>query len=284
MNILHISDLHFGSYHWKGNNEILLKIINSYDTDIVINTGDVTSDSLESEYSDARDFLGKIRCDNIISIIGNHDKYSKRSHEMFKEYIFNPDILIYPPTDKDFEKKYLYINKKNIVLNEYFTDINYLKTIKVGNKTLLAVCIDSCYFQRDYGLVEESILKNLSLEISKIKYDTALLLIHHSILGTDEDPLVNSQKVIELIINKHKIKYVFCGHTHQADLRESYDLNNKHKFIQFMCGTISSESISHQGYNMFYYYKNMGEENLEIYLIKIFVKGDNLEFQEERII
>lgn len=275
--------MHFGPYHWRGDNEILLTMINSYDTDIVINTGDITSDSLESEFIDARDFLNKIRCNNIVSIMGNHDKYSKRSHEMFKEYIFNPDILIHPPTDKGFAKKYLFINKKNIVLNEYFTDINYLKTIKIGNKTLLAVCIDSCYFQRDYGLVEESILDNLSLEMSNIKYDTALLLIHHSILGTDEDPLVNSQRVIDLI-NNHKIKYAFCGHTHQADLRESYDLNNKHKFIQFMCGSTSSESISHQGYNMFYYYKNIGEENLEIYLIKIFVKGDDLEFQEERII
>jgi len=284
LNILHISDLHFGPYHWKGNNEILLKKINSYNADIVINTGDVTSDSLESEFSDAGTFLDKIRCNNIFSIMGNHDKYSKRSHEMFKEYIFNPDVVIHPQTEKGFKKKYLYLNKKNISVNEYFTDINYLKTVKIGNKTLLAVCLDSCYFQEDYGLVEESILDNLSLEISKIKYDTALLLIHHSILATDEDPLVNSQKVIELIINKHKIKNVFCGHTHQADLRESYDLNNKHKFTQFMCGATSSRSISHQGYNMFYYYKNVGEDNLEIYLIKIFIKGDDLEFQEERII
>ena len=284
MNILHISDLHFGSYHWEGNNELLLKKINSYNADVVINTGDVTSDSHESEFSDAGAFLDKIKCDNIISIVGNHDKFSKRSHELFKEYIFNPDVVIEPPTKKDFKKKYLYLNKKNISVNEYFTDINYLKTVKIDGKTLLAVCIDSCYFQEDYGLVEENILKNISLEIAKIKYDTAILLIHHSVLGTDEDPLVNSLKVIELLINKHKIKYAFCGHTHQADLRESYDLIIKHKFTQFMCGTTSSRSISHQGYNMFYFYKNMGEENLEIYLIKIFIKGDGLEFQEERIL
>jgi predicted phosphodiesterase len=282
MNILHISDLHFGPYHWRGNNEILLKKINSYNADIVINTGDVTSDSLESEFSDAGAFLDKIRCNNILSIMGNHDKYSKRSHEMFKKYIFSPDIVIEPPTDKDFKKKYLYLKKKSVIVDEYFTDINYLKTIKIGNKTVLAVCIDSCFFQRDYGWVEESIMKNLSLEISKIKYDTALLLIHHSILATDEDPLVNSQIVIDLI-NRHKIKNVFCGHTHQMDLRQSYDLNEKHEFIQFMCGTTSSVNIP-KGYNMFYFYKNVGEENLEIHPVKYFIKGDDLEFQEEKII
>ena len=49
-------------------------IIKRVNTDIVINTGDITSDSLESEYRDAKDFLDQIRCDNIVSIIGNHDK------------------------------------------------------------------------------------------------------------------------------------------------------------------------------------------------------------------
>ena len=283
MNILHISDLHFGPYHWKGNNEILLKKINSYDTDIVINTGDSTSDSLESEYSDAGSFLKNIECKNVLSIMGNHDKYSKKSHEMFKEYIFNPEKLIYPPTEIGFKKKYLFINKKNIVLNEYFSDINYLKTIKVGNKTLLAVCIDSCYFQEDYGLVEESILDQLSLQIADTEYDTAILLIHHSILGTTGDSLGNSQSVINLI-NKHKIKYAFCGHTHRMDLSQVYNLNIKHQFTQFMCGTTSSGSIVFQKFNMFYYYKNVGEKNLEIYLIKYLIKGNNLEFQEERIL
>jgi predicted phosphodiesterase len=282
MNIIHISDLHFGPYHWKGNDEVLLEKINSYGADIVINSGDVTSDSLESEFSDAGVFLDQIRCDNVLSIMGNHDKYSKRSHEMFKEHIFNPGTVIEPPTNTGFKKKYLYLKKKSVLVDEYFTDINYLKTIKIGNKTVLAVCIDSCFFQRDYGWVEKSIMENLSLEISKTNYDIALLLIHHSVLATDEDPLVNSFVAIDLI-NKNKIEHVFCGHTHQMDLRRSYDLNERHEFIQFMCGTTSSVSIP-KGYNMFYYCKNIGEENLEIYIIKYFIKGDDLAFQEERIV
>ncbi|MES9901419.1 MAG: metallophosphoesterase, partial [Sedimenticola sp.] len=50
MNILHISDLHFGSRHWKGNDEMLLDKLNAYSADIVINTGDSTTDALESEF------------------------------------------------------------------------------------------------------------------------------------------------------------------------------------------------------------------------------------------
>ena len=37
MNILHISDLHIGPRHWEGNDKILLKKINSFNADIVIN-------------------------------------------------------------------------------------------------------------------------------------------------------------------------------------------------------------------------------------------------------
>ena len=48
MNILHISDLHFGPRHWEGDDEVLLKKLNTYESDIVINTGDSTSDGMES--------------------------------------------------------------------------------------------------------------------------------------------------------------------------------------------------------------------------------------------
>ena len=48
MNILHISDLHFGPRHWEGDDQVLLAKINSYDADIVINTGDNTTDGLET--------------------------------------------------------------------------------------------------------------------------------------------------------------------------------------------------------------------------------------------
>ncbi len=57
MTLLHIPDLHFVSRHWTGNDSALLEKLNSYKTDIVINTGDSTSDGLENEYSQAKKFL-----------------------------------------------------------------------------------------------------------------------------------------------------------------------------------------------------------------------------------
>jgi 3',5'-cyclic AMP phosphodiesterase CpdA len=51
VNILHLSDLHFGPRHWEGDDQILLEKINSFKADIVINTGDSTTDGLEDEYA-----------------------------------------------------------------------------------------------------------------------------------------------------------------------------------------------------------------------------------------
>lgn len=50
MNLLHLSDMHFGPRHWLGNNKKLLEKINSYDVDIVLNTGDSTTDALQNEF------------------------------------------------------------------------------------------------------------------------------------------------------------------------------------------------------------------------------------------
>ncbi len=61
MNVLHISDLHFGPRHWEANDKILLKKINSFDTDIVINTGDNTTDGMEDEYVKAGRFLKALK-------------------------------------------------------------------------------------------------------------------------------------------------------------------------------------------------------------------------------
>ncbi len=82
MNILHISDLYFGPRHWAGNDQVLLAKLNSHDADIVINTGDNTTDGLETEFFNAGQFLKAIKCKNVISTLGNNDKRNMRSYEL----------------------------------------------------------------------------------------------------------------------------------------------------------------------------------------------------------
>jgi len=264
VNILHISDLHFGPCHWEGDDNILLKKINSYDADIVINTGDSTTDGMEDEYADAGRFLKAIECQNVISIIGNYDKRNMRSHELFRKYIFDPQI-IYPPEMTPTTKKNLFLNREITKVRENFTDLNFIKTLPVNGKSVLIIGIDSNELYSDEGFVEEGILHAISDKINQMEYDELLLLIHHSILGTDEEPLINSRRVIDFIW-KHKIANVFCGHTHELELRRSVDLYHGQIFTQFMCGSLSSCNHPHDD-NMFLYYENWGTDNPRLHLV-----------------
>ncbi|MBW2592329.1 MAG: metallophosphoesterase, partial [Deltaproteobacteria bacterium] len=210
MNILHISDLHFGPRHWEGDDRVLLKKINSLDADIVINTGDNTTDGLEDEYAEAGRFLKAINCKNVISIIGNHDKRNMRAHELFRKYIYNPAI-IYPSEIAKTTKKRLFLDRTITKVRENFTDINFIEPVSVNEKSVLIISIDSNELYSDDGFVEKEILHAVSEKINQTEYDLPLLLIHHSILGTDECPLENSSRLIDFV-RKHKIEHVFCGH------------------------------------------------------------------------
>ena len=115
MKIVHITDLHFGPYQWHGNNDVLLERINAFGADFVFNTGDMTTDSQEDEFKQAQAFLDKIECENVVSIMGNHDKFSRRSHDFFRKYIYDGDFV--EPKDKSkVTKKRVYMDEDILTL------------------------------------------------------------------------------------------------------------------------------------------------------------------------
>ena len=280
MNLLHISDMHFGPRHWQGSSELLLEKLNSYAADIVINTGDSTTDALEIEFETAGKFLKSIDCQNIISIPGNHDKRNMRSADYFRQYI--DDVEVIRPLDRDnCNKKNIFLDANTNQIQEHLTDINFLKSIIVEGVSVLVVCLDSCELYEDNGLVDREMLRTVSLAIKQASYDRIILLNHHSILDTDSDPLFNSRIVIEFVI-EHNIEYVFCGHTHQLAMMKSTDLYHKHTFTQYKNGSLSSANTPNDT-NMFMYYKNLGCEDMEIHVIRMFVENEGLKFKEEII-
>jgi len=278
MNILHISDLHFGPRHWEGDDQALLAKINSYDADIVINTGDNTTDGLETEYVKAGRFLKDIKCRNVISTIGNHDKRNMRSHELFRKYICDSEIITIPESTKT-KKKHLFLNREITKVRDNFTDINSIRQIEVNGKTILVISIDSNELYSDDGFVEKELLNAVSEEINQIEYDHILLLTHYSILGTDECPLKNSAVLIDFV-HKHKIEYVFCGHTHDLELMRTTDLYKQHSFNHFRCGSLSSCNIENDD-NMFVYYENLASDDSHLHVVRIFQKHGKIRFKEE---
>ena len=262
MNILHISDLHFGTRHWDGNDEMLLDKINSYPADLVVNTGDSTSDGLESEYQDAARFLKGITCENVISIIGNHDKRNMRSHEYFAKYIDHNEIIL-PLSPELTTKKNLYLRRDITKVDNYFTDLNYIKLVTIDGTTVLVVCIDSNILYEDEGFVEEEILRKISGKINRMKYDKSMMLIHHSILAGDVTPLLNPL-LLTAFVREHEIEAVFCGHTHLLDFRKSTDLYFNSSFIQYLIGSLSSSNRVGDD-NNFLYLKNWGTPEMRIH-------------------
>lgn len=259
---------------------MLLNKINSYDSDLVINTGDNTTDGLEDEYLKAGSFLKAIRCRNVVSTIGNHDKRNMRSHELFRKYICDSKIISLPQSTIT-RKKHLFLNRKITKLDDNFTDVNSIKTFDIKGEKIVIVTIDSNELYSDDGFVEKEVLKAVSEKINQIEYDYILLLTHYSILGTDECPLKNSAVLIDFV-HKHKIEYVFCGHTHDLELMRTTDLYKGHTFNHFRCGSLSSSNIENDD-NMFVYYENLGSDNMHLHLTRIFLEQDIVSFKEELV-
>ncbi len=280
MNILHISDLHFGTRHWDGNDDILLDKLNSYPADLVINTGDSTSDGLESEYEEAGQFLKGIACENVITIIGNHDKRNMRSHGYFKKYIDHCDIIS-PSRPELVTKKDLYLRKDTTKIKDYFTDLNHIKMVTVDTMTVLVICLDSNVLYKDEGFVEEQILMSISREISQLRYDKSMIMIHHPILAGDPTPLLNPILLTDFA-TEHKIEDVFCGHTHLINLRKSTDLVLKNSITQYMVGSLSSRNRVGDD-NNFLFLEDWGTSGMRIHLIRILLEDGNMNFTEEKI-
>ncbi|MEE9427088.1 MAG: metallophosphoesterase [Paracoccaceae bacterium] len=278
MNILHISDIHFGPFHWAADDNIVLDRLNAFSADIVFNTGDLTSDSLQVEFEEAQAFLDKLTCDKVVSILGNHDKYSKRSHEMFRTHIYNGTFI--QPKDVNLVKKNLiYISPTNARLNDYFTDVNFLQVFDIGGEKIMLVCIDTTLFQNDPGYIDEQILAALADEMAKLPHDRALMLAHHSVLSTDEDPLYNSKRITDFILAQN-IEATFCGHTHELDILQVSDMVGGGNYRQFMCGSLSSVNI-HRDKNMFCTYENFGTPEEIITVTRMVPSKNGIEFFEK---
>jgi 3',5'-cyclic AMP phosphodiesterase CpdA len=272
--------MHFGPRHWIGNDQLLLEKLNTYDADIVINTGDNTTDALETEFKAAGTFLNAIQCKHIISIPGNHDKRNMRSVDYFRQYIDDVDVI--RPINRDnCRKKNMFLDENTNGIKENFTDINFLKHIKINDETVLCICLDTNTLYTDKGYVDSEILRTLSNIIRTQHYDRIILLNHHSILDTDSDPLFNSRIVVEFV-RENKIEHVFCGHTHQLSMMRSTDLYHKHSFTQYKNGSLTSANTPNDT-NMFLYYKNFGTEAMEIHIIRAIMENDSLVFKEELI-
>ncbi len=279
MKIIHITDMHFGPYHWSANNDVILEHINDFGADLIINTGDMTTDSLEDEFQQAHDFLNKIQCNNIISILGNHDKSSKRSHEFFRKYIYDGKFI--EPDKSKIKKPNFYLNKKTVNIDNVLYDANYVRSFHINDKKVLFLALDTCLMNKHYGFMEEEVLHSMSDIIKSTPHDLILMCTHHSILTADNLPLTNSKRITDFML-EHNIKANFCGHTHEMDMVEIKDIVRGGSYRQFMCSTMSGKMVERED-NMYCTYENFGESNEKITILRMYPNEENIRFEETHI-
>ncbi len=72
--IAHLSDFHTGSQYFVSNLlDRALVEVNDLSPDIVVVTGDLTSMGFRQEFREARDYLDRLTCPDVLVVPGNHD-------------------------------------------------------------------------------------------------------------------------------------------------------------------------------------------------------------------
>ncbi len=72
--IAHISDLHCGGPYFVPNLlERAIREVNDLEPDVVVCSGDLTTFGFKQEYAQAKGFLDRIECPNLVIVPGNHD-------------------------------------------------------------------------------------------------------------------------------------------------------------------------------------------------------------------
>lgn len=94
LNLLHISDLHFGPMYHAGVGEALLRIAYELDPDVVVASGDFTQRAKEVQFAEARAYLDRMPPVPTVVTPGNHDvpvyrllERLKSPHELYRRHI-----------------------------------------------------------------------------------------------------------------------------------------------------------------------------------------------------
>src|SRR5690606_2035475 len=98
MEILHISDLHFGPPYVPRVGDALLRAADRLRPEIIVASGDFTQRAKREQFEQAREFLAQLPAVPLVTVPGNHDvplyrllERMRSPHDLYREYI-SPDL------------------------------------------------------------------------------------------------------------------------------------------------------------------------------------------------
>ncbi len=181
MRIVHFSDIHCGSQYFVSNLlDRTLVEINDLAPDMVVLTGDLTNMGYRQEFREAREYLDRLECQDVIVVPGNHD--SRNVGYMHFERLFS---------SRD-------------------------SAISKGGVTILG--IDSTEPDLDYGRVGRHRYDWIEDNYAKHPDDFKIFALHHHLLpvpgtGRERNIVHDAGDVLEVLIASG-VKLVLTGHKH----------------------------------------------------------------------
>ncbi|MEH2402834.1 metallophosphoesterase family protein [Nostoc sp.] len=207
INIVHISDMHFGSQNFVYSTSELQNGINRVIDDIkdenlfLLLSGDITYQGTVKGFEEAKPFFDQIirtnnlRRENILLCPGNHDKV--RIEKIDFEYFQGFSYFIRR------DKIFTYIDKNCDYLE---TDSLFLLGINSSFK------LDHRFGIADISSIDKILQKTASSSDLKIK----IAFLHHHLINQFEGDLSVLRNAYDLLVllDEHKFKYIFHGHQH----------------------------------------------------------------------
>jgi 3',5'-cyclic-AMP phosphodiesterase len=178
--IVQLSDLHCGQQFFLPQHlESAIAEVNEMEPDVVVISGDLTSNGFRDEYALARDYLNRIECEAMVVIPGNHDSR----------------------------------NVGYVHFEELFGDRN--SVLRAGNTTIVAV--DSTEPDLDNGQIGRGRYRWIE-EQFRDPADLRLFVLHHHLLpvpGTGrERNIVNDAGDTLECLQGARVDLVLAGHKH----------------------------------------------------------------------
>ena len=185
MRIVQMSDIHVGSGLFRP--DLLSAAIeetNSLEPDLVAIVGDLTTEGYRWEFEEAREYLDRIECPNVIAAMGNHDARSV-GYRHFEDFFGMREEAV---------------------------------TVSVPEGEAKVVVLDSTKPDLDEGEVGREHYAWLDSEFRGWERGPRILMIHHHILavpgtGRDVNNLRDAGDVMA-ILRELKVDMVLSGHRH----------------------------------------------------------------------
>jgi 3',5'-cyclic AMP phosphodiesterase CpdA len=178
--IAHISDLHCGSPHFQPDLlENAINEINQQEPDVTIISGDLTADGFKQEYEDARSYVDRIQCKDLIVIPGNHD--SRNVGYVHFEELFGP------------------------------------RASELHKQDVSIVAVDSSEPDLDHGQVGRQRYSVIEKSFAQ-PADLRIFVLHHHLLpvpgtGRERNIVYDAGDLLEVLIRAN-VNLVLAGHKH----------------------------------------------------------------------